>query len=68
MQAVIKRELELERELRQRERYDQLTQYDPYPYQIKFHETGAHANQRLLMAANRSGKSLAGSEDDTGNR
>jgi len=63
MQAVIKRELELERELRQRERYDQLTRYDPYPYQLKFHATGAQSNQRLLMAANRIGKSLAGSRE-----
>ena len=55
------RELTLERELRQRERYTRVESYDPYPYQLKFHESGAEANQRLLMAANRIGKSYCGS-------
>jgi phage terminase large subunit-like protein len=55
------RELTLERELRQRERYTRVESYDPYPYQLKFHESGAEANQRLLMAANRIGKSFCGS-------
>ena len=55
------RELTLERELRQRERYTRVESYDPYPYQLKFHESGAGANQRLLMAANRIGKSYCGS-------
>jgi len=55
------RTLELLRELRQRERYNRINSYDPYPYQQKFHETGAEANQRLLMAANRIGKSYCGS-------
>ena len=57
----IERELNLERELRQRERYARIDSYDPYPYQLKFHKTGAKANQRLLMAANRIGKSYCGS-------
>ena len=55
------RELTLERELRQRERYTRVESYDPYPYQLKFHESGSEANQRLLMAANRIGKSYCGS-------
>ena len=55
------RALELLRELRQRERYNRINSYDPYPYQQKFHETGAESNQRLLMAANRIGKSYCGS-------
>jgi len=37
--------------------------YDPYPYQEAFHATGANANQRLLMAANRIGKSYCGSAE-----
>ena len=56
-----KLEYELELELYRRERYNRVDQYDPYPYQLKFHKTGADANQRLLMAANRIGKSYCGS-------
>ena len=55
------RTLELLRELRQRERFNRIDSYDPYPYQQKFHETGSEANQRLLMAATRIGKSYCGS-------
>ena len=55
------RALELLKELRQRERFNRINSYDPYPYQKKFHKTGAEANQRLLMAANRIGKSYCGS-------
>ena len=57
------RAVELLRELRQRERFNRINSYDPYPYQQKFHETGAEANQRLLMAANRIGKSYCGSAE-----
>ena len=55
------RALELLREQRQRERYNRIDSYDPYPYQLNFHKTGSEANQRLLMAANRIGKSYCGS-------
>ena len=55
------RALELVREQRRRERYNRVDSYDPYPYQSKFHETGGNCNQRLLMAANRIGKSFCGS-------
>ena len=55
--------IELARELRRRERYNKIDFYDPYPYQERFHETGADANQRLLMAANRIGKSYCGSAE-----
>jgi phage terminase large subunit-like protein len=57
------RAVELLRELRQRERFNRINSYDPYPYQQKFHETGADSNQRLLMAANRIGKSYCGSAE-----
>ena len=63
MNVAIRRELELERELRRRERYNKIDYYDPYPYQIDFHNTGAGSNQRLLMAANRIGKSYCGSAE-----
>ena len=55
------RKLELAREQRRRECYSKINSYDPYPYQLKFHKTGSEANQRLLMAANRIGKSYCGS-------
>ncbi len=55
------RSLELLREQRKRERYNRIDTYDPYPYQTTFHETGKECNQRLLMAANRIGKSYCGS-------
>jgi len=64
-QAATKEELEkaveIARTIRQRERYNRIDNYDPYPYQLAFHETGSVANQRLLMAANRIGKSYCGS-------
>jgi len=55
------RALELLRELQDRKRFNRIDDYDPYPYQLKFHETGGSSNQRLLMAANRIGKSYCGS-------
>ena len=54
-------QLKLKRERYKKIRYNRIGLYDPYPYQSKFHETGATANQRLLMAANRIGKSYCGS-------
>ena len=42
-------------------RFSRIDSYDPYPYQQKFHKSGSEANQRLLMAANRIGKSYCGS-------
>ena len=55
--------VEIAKELRQRERYNRIDYYDPYPYQQSFHETGSACNQRLLMAANRIGKSYCGSAE-----
>jgi phage terminase large subunit-like protein len=57
------RSIEILRELRRRERFNKVDFYDPYPYQIKFHKTGNDANQRLLMAANRIGKSFCGASE-----
>ena len=61
--AELAQAVEIAREIRKRERYNKLDFYDPYPYQQHFHETGSHANQRLLMAANRIGKSYCGSSE-----
>jgi phage terminase large subunit-like protein len=55
--------VEIAREIRQRERFNKIDFYDPYPYQLAFHETGAECNQRLLMAANRIGKSYCGAAE-----
>ena len=59
----LQKAVEVMRELRKRERYNKLDFYDPYPYQRGFHETGLEANQRLLMAANRIGKSYCGAAE-----
>ncbi len=47
-------------ELDRRKAEDRLAYYAPYPKQLEFHAAGATARERLLMAANQSGKSLAG--------
>ena len=57
------RRLELLREQKKRHRFNQINSYDPYPYQEKFHATGNKNSQRLLMAANRIGKSYCGAAE-----
>jgi phage terminase large subunit-like protein len=44
----------------QRAAENKLAHYRPYPRQAAFHEAGAKYRERLLMAANQSGKTLAG--------
>ena len=61
--AGLEKAVEIARELKQRERFNRIDFYDPYPYQQGFHETGLEANQRLLMAANRIGKSYCGAAE-----
>src|SRR5215472_5247179 len=39
---------------------DKLASYKPYPKQTEFHEAGAKHRERLLMAGNQLGKTLAG--------
>lgn len=57
------RALQLVKALKRIERFNKIDSYDPYPYQQKFHKTGSEANQRLLMAANRIGKSFCGAAE-----
>jgi hypothetical protein len=57
MAAMLAR-AEAERE--QRRAQNRLAAYKPYPKQSAFHEAGATHRERLLIAANQSGKSLAG--------
>ena len=59
----IEKAVEIAREIRVRERFNKIDFYDPYPYQKNFHDTGEYANQRLLMAANRIGKSYSGAAE-----
>ena len=49
----------LEREVETRQRQNQLARYRPYSKQAEFHAAGAHYRQRLLMAANQVGKTIA---------
>jgi hypothetical protein len=48
----------------QRAAENKLAHYRPYPKQVAFHAAGARCRERLLIAANQSGKSLAGADDD----
>ena len=59
----VEKAVEIARELKKRERFNKIDFYDPYPYQEDFHSTGVGANQRLLMAANRIGKSYCGAAE-----
>jgi hypothetical protein len=56
--AEVERRLAAEQERRVTE--NRLQHYVPYVRQREFHEAGALHRERLLMAANQSGKSLAG--------
>ena len=51
---------EILKTLRKRHEENRLNYYKPYDFQKRFHATGLDANQRLLMAANRVGKSYVG--------
>jgi len=44
-----------------RERRDRLSRYAPYPKQKAFHAAGRHHRERLFLAGNQVGKTLAGS-------
>jgi phage terminase large subunit-like protein len=49
----------LEKELATRKAQNSLASYVPYPKQAEFHAAGASSRQRLLMAANQVGKTVA---------
>lgn len=52
--------LELLQEKQRRLETRRIAQYDPYGYQTKFHTEGQSCPQRILMAANRVGKTYCG--------
>ena len=58
MNDNLERAVEIAKELERRKTVNRLKHYEPYKYQIKFHNT--IASQRLLMAGNRIGKSFCG--------
>ena len=55
-----KRAEEIKTKIGKRRQENKLNYYKPYDFQERFHADGSQANQRLLMAANRVGKSYVG--------
>ena len=55
--------LELLREKNHRLETTRISRYTPYPYQSKFHNDGGECRQRILMAANRVGKTYCGAAE-----
>jgi phage terminase large subunit-like protein len=53
----------LEAEKTRRSTENKLAYYKPYPKQIEFHDAGAEVRERLLMAGNQLGKTLAGGNE-----
>ena len=53
----------LTQELHRRTRATKLLRYRPYAKQREFHAAGAIHRERLLMAANQVGKTLAGAAE-----
>ena len=53
--------LSLAQELARRRSHNRLATYSPYPKQAEFHAAGAEHRERLFMAGNQLGKTLAGS-------
>lgn len=56
-----RRALGLARELARRRGRDRLSAYRPYAKQREFHDAGAEHRERLFMAGNQLGKTVAGS-------
>lgn len=50
-------------EARRRQRTRRLSTYRPYPKQVEFHNSGARHRERLFMAGNQLGKTLAGAAE-----
>lgn len=57
-------QLALLAEARQKIAETRLVDYRPYPKQLMFHEAGASFRERLFMAGNQLGKTLAGGAED----
>ena len=59
--SLRQRALILARELKRRRERDRLGHYRPYAKQREFHDAGAEHRERLFMAGNQLGKTVAGS-------
>lgn len=53
----------LQKEQAKRANRKRLTDYRPYPKQLEFHSAGAHFRERMLMAGNQLGKTLAAANE-----
>ena len=60
LQDLLRERAEATDELKARLSTDQLSRYAPYLKQLAFHTAGLEHRERLLMAANQSGKTFAG--------
>ena len=60
LERLEKLQAQIEKEKHRRVVENKLAHYKPYPKQEAFHTAGAKYRERLLIAANQSGKSLAG--------
>ena len=60
---ALSREIDLIKQIKERERYNAIELYDPYPFQLRFHETSKDASQRVLCAGNRVGKTKSGASE-----
>ena len=59
--GLTRQALKLARELDRRKQRNRLADYSPYARQREFHDAGATHRERLFMAGNQLGKTLAGS-------
>lgn len=63
VRSLQERALKLARELERRKRRNRLADYRPYSKQAEFHAAGANHRERLFMAGNQLGKTVAGSNE-----
>ena len=61
LSSLQQRGLTFARKCKHRQGRDRLSAYRPYPKQREFHDAGAEHRERLFMAGNQLGKTLAGS-------
>lgn len=57
--AALLRKIQIKRELKRRKDTNMLARFEPYEWQSRFYDAGAKNKQRLLMAANRVGKTFS---------
>ena len=66
-QATLEQALKLAESIQNKKDTNRISFYDPYEYQKRFHdakdEQGRLARQRLLMAANKTGKTFCGAAE-----